>query len=56
MKDFHEMFYDYHATKDQKPFLLFNSLPLVMRYTVVQLFAALCYKLEGRGFDSQWGL
>jgi len=24
-------------------------------YVVVQLVEALCYKLEGNGFDSQWG-
>jgi hypothetical protein len=27
---------------------------LWVRYAVAQLVEALCYKSEGRGFDSQW--
>jgi hypothetical protein len=27
---------------------------LLLRYAVAQLVEVLCYKSEGRGFDSQW--
>jgi hypothetical protein len=31
------------------------DLGRLKRYAVVQLVESLCYKPEGRGFDSRWG-
>ena len=31
------------------------SVQVTLGHAVVQLVEALCYKPEGRGFDSRWG-
>ena len=33
---------------------VFQSLPQMLGYAVIQLVEALRYKSEGRGFDSRW--
>ena len=37
-----------------KGFMFYNSVIKYLEHAVAQLFEALCYKPEGRGFDSRW--